>query len=54
MIRPVLILGSEARVSVPLARSLQAHEIPFMWRRYPLMNHGFFRVRYVRSRACPI
>ncbi|HTK86156.1 MAG TPA: hypothetical protein VL329_00425, partial [Nitrospiraceae bacterium] len=28
MIRPVLILGAEARVSVPLARSLQAHEIP--------------------------
>jgi protein-tyrosine-phosphatase/predicted ATP-grasp superfamily ATP-dependent carboligase len=28
MIRPVLILGAEPRVSVPLARSLQAHEIP--------------------------
>jgi len=28
MIRPVLILGAEPRVSVPLARSLQAHDIP--------------------------
>jgi protein-tyrosine-phosphatase/predicted ATP-grasp superfamily ATP-dependent carboligase len=28
MIRPVLILGAEPRVSVPLARSLQVHDIP--------------------------
>ena len=28
MIHPVLILGAEPRVSVPLARSLQTHDIP--------------------------